>query len=129
VVSSLPSFEGEAQLLIRLGTSHRPAPPRAARRKKVLNEDFYRPESLKTEGFIHLSTQEQVLETAARFYAQEREMIVLAVPERRVKAKLKCEDVPDHGRFPHLYAPLDLADIETTHLIEQRPDGQWVWVQ
>ena len=97
--------------------------------EKTLEKDFYRPASLKTEGFIHFSTREQVLETAARFYAQEREMVVLAVPERRIKAKLKWGEGPEDGRFSHLYAPLGLGDIETTDLIEQQPDGQWVWVQ
>ena len=97
--------------------------------EKTLNEDYYRPASLESEGFIHFSTQEQVLLSAARFFGHEQELVVLAIPEKRVKARLKWEEVGNEGTFPHLYGPLDLIDIETTHLIEKQADGSWRWVE
>lgn len=65
----------------------------------------YTPESLKTEGFIHLSTKEQYPQTYQRYY-QGLEMLVLEIDEDKLSHEVKYETNP-HGEFPHLYGPLN----------------------
>lgn len=69
----------------------------------------YSPESLKTEGFIHLSTKDQFQKTYQRYFLGQ-EMLVLEIDETKLKAKLKYE-TNDHGEFPHLYGPLNLDAV------------------
>lgn len=57
------------------------------------------------DGFIHLSTAEQLEGTIARHYADAAELIVLTVDLGAV-TELRWEPSRGGARFPHLYAPL-----------------------
>ena len=71
----------------------------------------YAPLSLGTEGFIHFSTRDQVLRSAARFYAGRDDMLVLVVDEARVCPPVRYEAA--HGElFPHVYGALNLDAVE-----------------
>jgi uncharacterized protein (DUF952 family) len=63
------------------------------------------------DGFIHLSTAEQVAETAARHFAAESDLVLVAVDEERLGAALKWEPSRGGALFPHLYRPLRLSDV------------------
>ena len=63
------------------------------------------------DGFIHLSTAEQVAETAARHFAAESDLVLVAVDEERLGAGLKWEPSRGGALFPHLYRPLRLSDV------------------
>jgi uncharacterized protein (DUF952 family) len=65
----------------------------------------YMPPSLATDGFIHLSTAEQLLPTAERYFAGRTDLVVLAIDPARIDAELRYEEA--HGEsFPHLYGSL-----------------------
>lgn len=71
------------------------------------------------DGFIHFSSAEQLAETAARHFAGETGLILVAVEADGLDA-LKWEPSRGGALFPHLYRPLrrdEVADIR--HL----PDG------
>jgi len=59
------------------------------------------------DGFIHFSTREQVLESAARHFAGRADLMLVAVDPGRLGAALKWEVSRGGARFPHLYASLD----------------------
>ncbi|MCU0911020.1 MAG: DUF952 domain-containing protein [Rhodobacteraceae bacterium] len=63
------------------------------------------------DGFIHLSTAEQVAETAARHFAAESDLVLVAVEEERLGTALKWEPSRGGALFPHLYRPLRLGDV------------------
>ena len=63
------------------------------------------------DGFIHLSTAEQVAETAARHFASESDLVLVAVDADRMGADLKWEPSRGGALFPHLYRPLRLSDV------------------
>ena len=63
------------------------------------------------DGFIHLSTAEQVAETAARHFAAESDLVLVAVDEERLGAGLKWEPSRGGALFPHLYRPMRLSDV------------------
>ena len=71
------------------------------------------PASLKNEGFIHCSTEEQLLGTVARFYAFEKEVVLIELNVAHFGSDLVFEDTYGHGEFPHIYRAIQLNEIES----------------
>ncbi|WP_432988117.1 DUF952 domain-containing protein [Dactylosporangium sp. CA-233914] len=70
----------------------------------------------RADGFVHLSSAEQLHRTASRYFSGEPELVVLAVDADLLGADLRWEDNA-HGTFPHLYAPLPLSAVtEARHV-------------
>jgi uncharacterized protein (DUF952 family) len=76
-----------------------------------------------TDGFIHFSTAEQARETAARHFAGQADLVLVAVDEDRLGAALKYEVSRGGALFPHLYAPLDLAAVAWVRPLPLGPSG------
>ena len=60
----------------------------------------------RTDGFIHLSTGEQVAETAARHFAGMDDLVLVAVASAALGPALKWEPSRGGALFPHLYGVL-----------------------
>ena len=60
------------------------------------------------DGFIHFSTAEQAKETAAKHFAGQRDLVLVAVDSEALGAVLQWEPSRGGALFPHLYAPLDV---------------------
>ncbi len=71
----------------------------------------YRPRSLETEGFIHLSEDRQWLKTANRFYRGQAGLVILRIREALLGAEVKREPA-DGDHFPHLFGPLNLDAVD-----------------
>lgn len=63
------------------------------------------------DGYIHLSTSEQVTETAAKHFATESDLVLVACASDRLGADLKWEPSRGGALFPHLYRRLRLTDV------------------
>lgn len=63
------------------------------------------------DGFVHLSTAAQVAETAARHFAGESDLVLVAVDSTRLDAALRWEPSRGGQLFPHLYRPLRRDDV------------------
>ena len=63
------------------------------------------------DGYIHFSTAQQVMETAAKHFAQESNLVLVAVATDPLGADLKWEPSRGGALFPHLYRPLRLSDV------------------
>jgi uncharacterized protein (DUF952 family) len=78
----------------------------------------YESASLQSEGFIHCSTADQVLETASRFFRGRRDLVLLAIDVKRVAVPVRFEkpvnadDARRHELFPHIYGPLNRDAVE-----------------
>jgi uncharacterized protein (DUF952 family) len=94
---------------------------------RFLERGEYAPASLASEGFIHFSTEAQVLASAARFFAGHESLAVLVVSEKQVKAHLKWEPAGSGELFPHVYAPLTIDQVEDTRMV-YRAGEAWEWV-
>jgi uncharacterized protein (DUF952 family) len=70
----------------------------------------YQPPSLGTEGYIHLSTDKQLLISANKFYRGKTDLLVIAINEKRLDASLKYETA-DGDTYPHLYGPLNVDAV------------------
>lgn len=63
------------------------------------------------DGYVHFSTAEQAAETAAKWFAGVEGLWLLALESEPLGAALKWEVSRGDALFPHLYAPLRLADV------------------
>ncbi|SEL41262.1 Uncharacterized conserved protein, DUF952 family [Roseovarius azorensis] len=65
----------------------------------------------RADGFVHFSTLEQAPETAARHFAGEDGLMLVAVETDRLGEALKWEPSRGGALFPHLYRDLLLSDV------------------
>ncbi|MCT8269075.1 DUF952 domain-containing protein [Afifella sp. JA880] len=65
----------------------------------------------RTDGFIHFSSAEQVGETAAKHFAGQSDLLIVAVDAERLGPSLTWEPSRGGSLFPHLYAPLPLSSV------------------
>jgi uncharacterized protein (DUF952 family) len=80
--------------------------------QQFANETFFEAASLKTEGFIHTSTKAQLEATAQRYYAVEKEILILHLDACAMVSKIKYEwanSVQDY--FPHIFGVIEKANI------------------
>jgi uncharacterized protein (DUF952 family) len=75
------------------------------------------------DGFIHFSTADQVKETAAKHFAGQRDLLLVAVDSDPLGAILQWEPSRGGALFPHLYAPLDVKDAVSVVALPLGPDG------
>lgn len=65
------------------------------------------------DGFIHFSTASQAQETAAKWFAGQRDLVLVAVDADVLGDKLKWEPSRGGALFPHLYGDLPLAAVRS----------------
>jgi uncharacterized protein (DUF952 family) len=63
------------------------------------------------DGFIHFSTAEQAAETAAKWFAGQHDLVLVAVDADALGDKLKWEPSRGGALFPHLYGELDMKTV------------------
>jgi uncharacterized protein (DUF952 family) len=92
----------------------------------------YRAESLETEGFIHCSTEKQVVPVAQKYYAGQSDLLLLVIEPSRLSADLRWEPpsggapppgVPEGELFPHIYGPINLDAVVQVFDLQSDPDG------
>ncbi|MBT8152878.1 DUF952 domain-containing protein [Epibacterium ulvae] len=63
------------------------------------------------DGFVHFSTAAQAAETAAKHFAGERGLWILALDAEALGDALKWEVSRGGALFPHLYRNLQMTDV------------------
>jgi uncharacterized protein (DUF952 family) len=63
------------------------------------------------DGYIHFSTPAQVAETAAKWFATESDLVLVAFAPDRLGPALKWEPSRGGQLFPHLYRALTLDEV------------------
>ena len=76
------------------------------------------------DGFIHFSTAEQAIETAAKHFAGEHDLVLLRVDAARLGKRLKWEPSRGGALFPHLYGDLALAAVIRVDPLPLATDGR-----
>ena len=93
----------------------------------------YRAASLETEGFIHCSTETQVLPVAEKYYRGRGRLPLLAIDPTRLSSELRWEPpsggapppgVPEGELFPHIYGPINLDAVVKVFDLEPSPEGK-----
>jgi uncharacterized protein (DUF952 family) len=75
------------------------------------------------DGFIHFSTHAQVAETAARHFAGEKDLVLVAVDAAALGNALRFEPSRGGALFPHLYGTLPLSAVRWAKPLPPGPDG------
>ena len=69
------------------------------------------------DGFIHFSTADQVRETAAKHFADQADLVLVAVATEKLSGELKWEPSRGGDLFPHLYDKLPVnAAVQVSDL-------------
>ncbi len=79
------------------------------------------------DGFIHFSSAEQVAETAAKHFAGQSDLVLVAVEAAPLGDALKWEESRGGALFPHLYAPLDTGAALWVKPLPLGPDGAHIF--
>lgn len=80
----------------------------------------------RADGYIHMSTADQLAETARRHYAERRDLVILTVDLTPLGEALKWEASRGGALFPHLFADLPLTAV-TQARAAKVVDGEIVW--
>ena len=75
-------------------------------------------------GFIHLSTAEQVAETAAKHFAGQPDLVLVAVETAALGPALRFEPSRGGALFPHLYGEVALGAVRWVKPLPLGPDGR-----
>lgn len=78
------------------------------------------------DGFIHFSTAAQVAETAARHFAGQADLLLIAVEAEALGDALRFEPSRGGDLFPHLYGALPLDAVTTVDALPLGDDGRHV---
>lgn len=112
-------------------------PDRAQTVYKIVDADLWRAAEAEgafrgagvdlADGFVHLSTADQVGETAARHYAGRDGLTLVAVDGARLDAAMggafRYEPSRGGALFPHLYGALPMGCVAWARPLPLRPDG------
>ena len=75
------------------------------------------------DGFIHFSAAAQVAETAARHFAGQADLLLVAVHGELLGPALKWEVSRGGALFPHLYGDLPLQAVASVSALHRRLNG------
>jgi len=76
-----------------------------------------------SDGFIHFSTAQQVSSTAAKHFAGQTGLFLIAIDADSLGDGLRWEPARDGALFPHLYGELDLSAVIKVLDMPLRSDG------
>lgn len=79
------------------------------------------------DGFIHLSTEQQVRETARKHFDQHERLWLAAVDPSIMGSHLKWEPSRGGDLFPHFYGTLERRMIVETWSVQRHAAGYWLW--
>src|SRR5689334_1905296 len=77
----------------------------------------------RADGYIHFSTAGQVRETAAKHFAGQDDLLLVAVDVAALGPALRWEPSRGGALFPHLYGDLPLECVRSTQPLRLGGDG------
>ena len=75
------------------------------------------------DGFIHFSAADQVRETAAKHFAGQEGLVLVAIEAEALGEGLKWEPSRGGALFPHLYGELDMSAVRWVRDLPLGADG------
>ncbi len=87
----------------------------------------YTSDTLASQGFIHCSKLDQIIDVANRFYSGQRDLVLLAIAPARVEAEVRFENLEGGDElFPHIYGPLNLEAVTAVLPFPPEADGHFI---
>jgi uncharacterized protein (DUF952 family) len=78
----------------------------------------------RTDGYIHFSTADQARETAAKHFAGQNDLVLVAVDAEMLGPALAWEPSRGGALFPHLYGELQLHAVRWVKPLPLGSDGR-----
>jgi uncharacterized protein (DUF952 family) len=104
-----------------------------------LEQGSYQTPSLAKEGFIHCSTETQVLRVANNFYRGQNDLVILVIDTDKLVAPVKFEAPvnPQTGQpepgigdlFPHVYGSINVSAVTKVVPFPPLADGSFTLPQ
>ena len=86
---------------------------------KAQQNGFYESPSLKEEGLIHCSEENQVPGVISRYFKDQKNLVKLVVDTGKLTSQLVYEWSPSIAEtFPHVYGPINLDAVKEVVPIE-----------
>lgn len=79
------------------------------------------------DGFIHLSTADQVRETANKWFAGQNDLILASIDSAQLGDMIKWEPSRDGALFPHVYGILPMSAVIETAPMCVGEDGLYLF--
>lgn len=76
------------------------------------------------DGYIHLSTADQLDETLTKHFADQQNLVIAAVPLAPLGAMLRWEVSRGGQLFPHLHGRLTLRHVSAHRPLAYGPNGR-----
>jgi uncharacterized protein (DUF952 family) len=76
--------------------------------------------SFTIEGFIHCSTQDQVVGVLDRFFKGQTDLVILVLQTNLIKQELKFELAPSINQyFPHIFGDINIDAVVNTLSVDE----------
>jgi uncharacterized protein (DUF952 family) len=85
----------------------------------------YEGDTLASEGFIHCSTPDQVVEVADRVFQGRDDLVLLLITPIRVQSEIRYELAENGNTYPHIYGPLNVDAVMTVASLQPGEDGRF----
>jgi len=94
--------------------------------KEANESGVYLPSGFDKDGFIHCSTEDQVLPVAENFYRSKNGLVLLKIDPSRLTSPLVFENLEGNAElFPHLYGSLPVAAVVESLPFIRGQDGRF----
>ncbi len=95
---------------------------------KAMKIGYYQADSLISEGFLHCSTLEELINTANRIFKNQRNLFLLELESTQIEAKTIYENTSGGSiLYPHIYGNLNLPAIHQSYRFEPDETGKFVF--
>jgi len=91
---------------------------------RIQQAGIYRPNSLKTIGFIHCARAKQLFYVANTFF-KGKSKIFLVIDPKRLTSPIKYEGTLSSNLYPHVYGPINLDAVIWTKEIKPNSNGSY----
>lgn len=79
--------------------------------EKFKDKDFYKAESLASEGFIHCSFADQLEAVFERYYKGAEKVLILTIDAEKLTSQLVEESSTNNEIYPHIYGQINAEAI------------------
>ncbi|MGE3809338.1 MAG: DUF952 domain-containing protein, partial [Gemmataceae bacterium] len=69
----------------------------------------------------------QVAWVANLFYADQQDLVVLAIDPGKLSSAVKYETIETGARFPHVYGPIERAAVVEVQPLLRDGQGRWTF--
>jgi uncharacterized protein (DUF952 family) len=79
----------------------------------------------RADGFLHFSTEDQLMGTLTRYYAEADDLMLVAVNADALGDALKFEPSTAGALYPHLYGDLPISAVNWSRPITRNAAGEF----